>query len=449
MAVKSEAQVLTLLQEIANGIAEFHVFAATYVTARDAITAAISAADDQPEDADQLAAIRAVTDAMESVETAWRALARTLHATLGRLGGSTNLADEYLNIEAFRAYCVTNSKSVLSAGHTRGSVSAGGSNVGNGQCVIHRSNRANAVMDITHGQAVILRCTQSQFSGAQEGQELFTVIGAAKAGLAWQNGGTAQRSDWREHPHGKGTADWPANIIRVSDGSTIRAVDASVDGVVVNGQFAGEVGSTGAGAETIPSWETVSGGTNLDIDDTAASNNQFDQKLEFSGDFLIKQAIAGRIKAGVPYLLTFNCRVAAAITDGDIIVRVKDDSTTHIEIEVDSTALTNDTWSNRTAQVLVLPKNLGENLRVEVEVEDYAGSGSGFVENVVLAEMVMFDEGSFLGIVGGPIRFRDDDLFTYTDAFGTGGEIQRLIFNRAFGTYARHADPAVGLGDKA
>lgn len=87
-------------------------------------------------------------------------------------------------LEEIRDYMETNSQSVQTRTMSFGSISAGGSNVGNGtvyQLVVDRHNNA---LQAAIAEGALLECTKDQASGARRNNEVFTYEGdAARVGV--------------------------------------------------------------------------------------------------------------------------------------------------------------------------------------------------------------------------------------------------------------------------
>lgn len=444
MAVKTQAQVQSLVQAFNAVRTDTRTWLdGTFRTNFQAAMDAIDAGDWQPEDKKQRDAIKTMIEAGESLFAAVDNVYRSIHPTLGRYSGSTNLDDLDTNVSAFHDKLIDDSESVESRDLTKfSSWSAGGSNVGNGEARVLNTDAQGTAMDISHVETLTLRCTRdSSDEGIEPGQEEWTLYGGAKADESWLAGGSSHSGSYGPTQL-TGTSSpinglaWDHPVWNV--GETRKGVcGASDDNLIRSGDFEGTFSSN------VPPDFTLDSGT-PDADTSvyvkgaqslyAAANFKITQKFETTG--VAVPSLRG-------YTLSAYARVASTVTAGSLTVKILDDSTTHATITFTEAGLTNDTWTRGTEVDFILPAAVGANLRCEVELASYAGSGNWNVDEVVLAPMYLNDRGRLINVVSGATHFRKGDLFTGATTSTDNGETQTHL-NETCQRWVEHAGTPVG-----
>lgn len=438
MAAKSETQVLTLLQQVTK----LHWDTETALLANDATIAAIldaiAAGDDQPEDETQVAALAAAITASSGLYAALNALARAVAPTLARFAGYPTPSDGNVSAQcqSFFAYMIANSKVFKDWGLTKGtSPAAGGSNVGTGKLFWGVTGPRSTEQLIGHPETIRLECVADALgnTGVRSGSEQFRITGSAPAARPWGLAGAGGSAGDFNRSVGGSLYDWNARTPLVRAGGTLNAVHSgSGRDAVVNDEGGFESALTtddASSAAKIANWTITAGATNLDL--STAIKYRGSQSLEVSGNAAMKQLLGQEYRRAIdsnrPYALCCAVRVASTVSDGDVIVRVKDDSTTYATLTVDTTGITDDTWTQATPVSVMLPPNIGANLRIEVEIDNYAGSGDIHVDEVVLAACPVYDLGYVVRPFASDVDFKVGDVFTVSATLSKAGKIANTL----------------------
>lgn len=446
MAVKSKAQVQALAAAMAAlDDAARTWLAGTFTTDVQAVTDAIAAGDDQPEDADQNDAVKAVLAAGDALMSAIGALFKTLHPTLGRYASSPNLKDRERNWAAFHDKLTTDAEAITSSGASKFSSWSAGSNQGNGDFVVHNTDPAALAMDCSHVETLKLRCTKdSSVAGVIPGAEVFELTGGAAGDQKWEEGGSAGGT--YKHTHGFSVNDWAADQPKIDTGGTLKSVgDSTAAGNLIAGDYEATFGS---GTGKIPGWTITAGDSLISADTT--NHLKGSQCMAASGNFTKYFPLTTSGGGGISgigtlraYALRAHIQRRAGVTGGTATVKVLDDSATHVTLTQDIATLVDNTWTKMAPTAFVLPRTVGKNLRVEVQVASHAGSGNVLFDCVILAPLMLHDSGRCIGILAGTTAdWRINDTAT-GETTGTKAGFQRCI-NVWEGRYVKHAGTPVG-----
>lgn len=446
MAEKSKAQVLTVMQSDVDLMEKMETFlAGGFTTAMDVCSTANEAGDDVPEDPKRSDALKALRNAATSFWRAAESYYRTNAPVFGRFAGSTNLNNEATNFEAFHDKLIADAESIEQRELTKfSSMSAGGSNVGNGTVFVHTTDAAGTEMDISHSDTLTITCTGDQLdSGVSAEAERFQLKGTAVSDRVWDEDGAGDAGNSYDLVPSQ-AENKVSSVRRIwATGATVTSVGATANGgnILVNGDFETWPGTTNPGT-----WVVDSGTVNQETTNPAKGDNS----LNASGNFKISQAIASKpaVASLQAYGIQIYVRVEAAVSAGIVTMKVIDDSTTHATLTVDTTAIANDTWVKGAANgvTLVLPKGIGENLRIEIELASYGGSGIVLIDLAILSQLFQADGGRFLGLAAGLVDWKRGDVFTGVTTSTDDGKTQKW-HNRIYQRWWEHAAAAVAWPD--
>lgn len=446
MAVKIKAEVLTVMQKDVALMEAMEAFlAGGFTTAMDACSTANEAGDDVPEDLKRKDALKALRNSATSFWNKAVSYYKTNAPVFGRYAGATNLDKEPVNIEAFHDKLIADAESIEHRELTKFSTMSAGSNKGNGTVFVRNLDAAGTDMDISHGtETLTITCVRDQLdSGVTAEAEQFELEGTAKEDHVWEEGGVGDAGNSYDIvPHEAANkvssvqAIWSSGGIRRSVGAT-----ATGGNILVNGDF-----ETWGDATTLGTWVKNSGTTNQETTNPAKG----DSALSSSGNFKITQAIASKpaVASLQAYGIQLYVRVAAAVTAGIVTMKVIDDTATRATLTVDTTSLVDDTWTKGATGgvTFVLPKGLGDNLRIEIELAGYTGSGAVLIDLAILAPLYQTDGGRFLGIASGLVDWKRGDVFTGATTSADDGKTQKWL-NRIYQRWWEHAAAAVNWPD--
>lgn len=440
----NKAQTLTLLQAMVDVRQNLRAYlAGDFSTDINALSTAIAAGDDEPETVRQRDAMQAMIAAAEGF---WDSTAEGLRAvalSLGRYAGSPNLSDPETCLAYFNQKLVDDSEAIVSRGLTKfSSLSAGGSNVGDGGAVVHDSDPSGTAPDVSHIETLTFECVKSSFEGAPIGKEQFVIRGQDLGGYAWEERGSAAVGV-HQWTLGLTDEDHASEQPRAGHGETLLAKGwaRSAGNIVRNGDFAAAEGTS---TTKIANHTITSNPSNVARNTTTYLLAASGGSLAFSGNAVLDHDL-DRIDTRCSYTLAAWTRVDAAVTAGTITIKVKDDSTTHATITVDTTGLTNDTWTKATEVKFMLPQNVGANLRVEIEMASYAGSGNAYVGAYGLFKNTLVD-GRGICIIQGQTPWRRGDVFTGATTVSETGKISREL-GGVFRRSVKHAGSATYWSD--
>lgn len=309
------------------------------------------------------------------------------------------------------------------------------SNRGNGTFCVLNTDPQGLQLDISHVETLTLRCTAAEGSGAQAGSEVFSIEGASGATRNWKDGGSGRGGQYAPT---QGLAVNGASADQKPASGTIVSLDgASQLNLVQNGSFESTFSS---GTGIVPNWVTAEYAV-LSAETTLVVKGS--QSLKATGNFTIYNLLKARVGALRAYALEAWVYVHASMTAGTLTFKVKDDDTTHssFTITCDTTTLANATWTKLPYTAAWLPRTIGKNLRVEIELTGYAGSQYVLVDEVKLIPLLLLDGGRAVGVMGGSRNWQLNDCATgATTSANTGTRQERL--NRHHKVAIRHAGSA-------
>lgn len=318
-------------------------------------------------------------------------------------------------IDRLSQYFADNSESVNSREFTFGSISAGGSNVGDGTIKRLTTDRWGNAIEAAWAQKVTIECVRDQSSGASEHEEVFEMRGEASGVDPLVVDGSGSRAD-------------------------LKAVSAR-DSIIANPSF-----DTASGADATPTaitnWTIATGVIgSLQLSDNAdeifrgARGVATPKALRFDGNVKLTQALSLRranVRADTPLYacLRWNREegsgsgATVTLTLGSQTASVAVGSTTGwqtLEISLPSGWL--DQWNTTDPTVAV----------------EVSGLSSGYVlvDDLIVAPYQRFDGLWYLAL-GGRTKFLKDDVFTFTDTGGTSGVINYWLW-WTYGKYLPHA----------
>ena len=315
---------------------------------------------------------------------------------------------------------VAASETVKNRAWTYGAVTAGGSNVGNGTC--YRLTKEENNGDIETGAysagVVKVEITNDKNTGATEGNEAVLIAGQGQTSLDALESGTAPT------------------------GSVTTSAKRPQDGILSNPSFST---SSGTGATlAFDNW-TLTDATkalaNTSIyyrDDPSATANQ---SLELTDNNAVVQYLdnaASKIDQSKPVFLIVRYRRKSSC-DGALTVRLGSKTAS----VADLTSKTDATWFDLAIASTsdCYYDNFKENpspysgLRIEIALASRT-NGSLIVDDIVLAQPVLFD-GKWYLVVAGSVDFLKSDYFTFTDSVSNTGRIQTTLA-RLFGVTLPH-----------
>lgn len=326
--------------------------------------------------------------------------------------------------QIFRAlydWFVDKSYTVQSRDITYGSASAGGSNIGNGDCGRLTEDENGFNLEACHVEKKLLKCIADQNTGVQEQAEVFEIIGQPSS-----------FDSVLRYSFGSG-AD--ANTTIVSK----HAGQGSGGSLLTNSSFS-EFDNTATPKFT--GWTETSGSANIDQDTSTFYRShpgaQTDASLKLTGNALIKQTLTNmrirRLDVDTPYQFRIMVNKAAGSgTGGNIVIRMGSSTKT-----VALTALTS-TWN----EVIIdfdqncWPRDFNEDsFDVEIEWES-ASSGYLLIDDAIFAPLDQID-GTYWFLRGNASSHTPwlvDDLLSVTDTGGAPatGKIQWWLWVSGFG----------------
>lgn len=310
-------------------------------------------------------------------------------------------------------YMDANSLSVNSRNITFGSVTAGGSNVGNGTVNRLTKDENDYPIEATTVEVKTFECRQDANSQTEKGEEVFEVRGqtANKDGLETAGSGVS---------------------------GTLRAMSCKDTAQILqNPSFTTYTGTTST-PTAIAGWTPTASSSvysNLEIDTTnyyrLYPGETTGAALKIKAADGVSQALTvlgGKMDPTRPYYMQVAWNRAVGSFSGTL--RISMGGTTKSVVIAAQTG-----WN-----VLRLDldqglwfKNFNEqDLDIKIEVTSYS-SGTLLVDDVILVPMAQID-GCWYTIVGGSTPFLRADSFTFTDSGGTDAIIQYWLW-RGYGMY--------------
>jgi hypothetical protein len=456
MAVKSQAQCVTLLAELAELREDMRaVLAGEFMTNVNAVSAAIDAGDDVAEDTVSDNALKQVVADANTLFASINNLVRTVAPHLGRLAGAANLTDYDLCIAKWNEYLHANAQNVEVSGlSVSATMTANGSNVGTGKVIAGLTDAESLVMDIGHIETKTIRCTMDATQGATAGREIFTIFGTTNASLnLWDalgsGSGQGYAGIW-----GKGSKEWPSNVKQSN--VTIRSCGAArgAGNIIKNGDFEVAIGSA-TGTTKLQDWTISSGDATMVQASTAGTDLVAGTySLKNTTNFLMYQNIAlSDVKAGNPYALSIKGRTingGAGTVTGTLTVKIKsrDDVTTYATLTQAIGSFSVNTNELTALVYFVLPKQ-HKDLKVVVELASIGGTAATptlAIDDVMFTEAEIVDGGRAIAIHDGSNinssgmvtgRWKYNDEYTTVTGGSYTGTNQRQ-FNELFGRYVKH-----------
>lgn len=449
MTSKTEAQAITQLHDYIGLLLVMRDFLeGPFELALENISDELAVADEQPETAIQSQALAQVRQQGAALFNQVLSFCQTIHPTLGRLAGSPNpLGVGAANLAKLNDYLVGATKHVKSRGLTFTTWAAGGSNVGTGSVIRLVTDLNGEQTDCAHPDASLrLRCIQSAGPGVNEGQEPFDLIGTA---ISWPwvdanlgGSGRGYSPSW-----GYGIKEFSAqqDKINVSENaSVIRAISGGSSQNLIQNGSCEAAALAASGNDKFSGITFVSGADKVAINETSPIMG--DQDLKITGNckfYFPLRTRAIRPKTAIAFGAILK-RIEGDDMDLDITLKIIDDSTTHSTITLDETGLTaNAVDANYSAKVL--PSNVGENLRLEIEVTNFTASTPAtdylLIDEFIVGQMYALDGGQCILPVAGVTPFKTDDVFT-TSVTTTDAGLVQYFMNRVFGRYLTHEGTA-------
>lgn len=365
---------------------------------------------------DAMAASRSALASMIGTPQAAREL-RPLLTTYARVIGVPD-RDAQAIIDEIYQHFIDNSYTVASRGISFGSVSAGGSNVGNGTVTRLTVDENSLAIESVYCEDKTVKCIADEHSGATEHEELFTIYGEPllKDDLENVNSGFV----------GQATALSGRTASRYLSNPSFDVVSAGTD----------------ASPTTIQGW-TMGTAADFQVDRNTYYRDYVGTtspgSLLFENNNTIEQNLNVRNVTWDPKVPAY-CQVAiqrSGSCDGTFTLTLG-----NVTKSVDVTTLTNGEW----AIVRIGPSsdNWFKNWNKEDPLVKLAlasrTTGTLYADDVILAPMTRFGSqvtGTWIAVVGGETPFLRDDVFTFTDTDGGTGKIQRWAF-RGYGRYFPH-----------
>lgn len=439
---KSKAQVLTLIQEVTRFRDDARTWlSGTFTTDYNLVATAISAGDDEPEDAEIEDALKEVELKGQELFQAVSAVCFSIHKTMGRYAGAKTLDDPIRNLNKFHDKLTDDSEAVESHGRTKFTSLSSSGGSGTGVSPIAGSDPDSIVLDIAHIETISLICDRAAGHDGVAGQEQFRVEGNAEIDLNWDDptsgdGEFLYAPDYRNRVNGFSEKVQNANRLRSVDGG-------SPLNKLKTGDFEAIPGNSQWGR-----WSLDSGSM-----PTRETTNQYkgDGCLNAQANFQLSQSLVGKLKPLAPHAMSFMVRVNAALSAGDITLLIQDDSTTHKSLTIDGSTLTNDTWTRIPTTInnatFNTPNGYDQNLKAILKLENLAGaSAEVLVDETVCREAEMLDGGYAVSLIGGDVDWAYGQTLSASTTSTAGGTTQRMI-NEVFGTWLKHAGTAVYWAD--
>ena len=451
---KSKAETRTLIRAIVDMGINLRTYLQTdFETDYEALSTALAAGGDEPEDDFQLQRLATMKGSAQAFYSSWVQMMFSIHPTLGRLASSPDLSDYQQNIDSFNDYLHTGGESVEERGIVPfSSMTAGGSNYGTGKILVHTTGANGEKLDISHLETLTLKCISDFFSGSSLGREEFSIYGEALAGYNWNSvdaGGTAKTGGFA-YTYGKGLKDFSPRQEFLKSGDTIKSVNGSTSSgnLVNNGDF--ETAITGSGTTKLPEWVISSGDSTLTQESTNEIKGDF--SIKATGNFTMYQNVTNQDKFhaksihGMAIMVRTDNGGAGTVT-GTLTFKVKsqDDATAYETITVDLSTLTpgNPGTVYHATETFVLPET-AKPLKFEIVLASIGGTAADptvVIDEVVCVPMPIVDGGRAIAIISGVNDWRYNDYFdgeTTLMATSNPGEIQRAI-NEVFQRFLKHS----------
>lgn len=448
MAFKTRDQVVALMRAVALMLSENNTYAdGDFLTNLNAVSTALDAGDDAPEDATIQTALDLVETKMGELFSSMVGLASSLAPVFGRLASCPDLTNTNLNLDYFRQYMTDNGETVLMRGLTYDTAATiTGTGAGAGLLTLSKLDPSGKVIDVGRDEDISLICTKDFSQGATAGAEQFTVYGEGGPAYPWQEGGSSNTPAY-DYTYGNVRADFGAEMQRLS-GQALASVGGatSAGNLMQNGDF--EQAISGTGTTKLPRWTINAGDSTLtqETSDPIFGTYSLAASANFEMDnFTLSQ----KLKPRVPYFIAIKLERVSSAT-GTVTVKVmdSDEGVTHATLTQALGSLTNATPVPIQPVIFILP-DTAEDVKVQVELASLA-VGTMKLDDVIIAPATYL-KGYLAALVDGTTRnasgyangrFKNGDKFVIQTAVDTAGEglVQEYIFNRPTGRYMPSAE---------
>lgn len=377
----------------------------------------------------------ATTQALQSFRSGLSSLASTTGvltplilelAKIGYNSRSQGIINALLDI---RDGMIGASETVKNRAWTYGSVTAGGSNVGNGNCyrLEEEANAEKIEVGSVSGGVVKVEITNDKNTGATQGNEAISIYGLGNTPTDSLEPGTA-----------------PTGLLNTN-------AKRPQDGLISNSSFSTYSG-TGA-TLAFASWtlsDATKAAANTSIFYRADPSAAADVSLELTDNNSILQYLddaSGRLDKTKPVFFIVRYRRKDSC-DGALTIRLG----TKTEAIADLTSKTNATWFDLAIANSsdCFYENFKENpspysgLRLEIALTGRS-TGSLIIDDIILLQPQLFD-GKWYLVTAGSLDYLDGDYFTFTDSVANTGRIQTTLA-RLFGVTLPHTSGSPTYAD--
>lgn len=346
-----------------------------------------------------------------------RALLDPLWLTLGKVKNYPETTPEPIIARYYEDF-VDGSDSVNSREFTFGSVTQGGSNIGNGTINRLTVDENNFEIENATPDTKTMECTRDEHTGSDEHEEAFEIHGqhADRHGIVVSGSG---RVDEIRGKSARTSQDFLEN-------PSFDTLD-------------GTVGSP----TTIPGWDVTTIG-NFELDPANYyrdhSGGGTPRALKLTADDGVSQNLNNTnvdINPGVPMYLQFAWNRSIGASDACTL-------TLTLGSQTEAIAVAGDEWGWQIGRLAIGQKNWHktwnkEDPTVAIDLTGLA-SGSILIDDVVFVPYDFFD-GLWYAAVGGSTPWLRKDKFTVGDSIASDAKLQRA-FAELYGMYLPHVDDA-------
>lgn len=412
------SQTVDVLKQIVKILSDSRDFGSDFITAQAALGGLTNTAggDFKLLTNNRIQEYRAIINSLINGNSVNRRLTPVL-----RMFGEALDSPQTSNAELLRViteYMIENSISIKSRNLTFGSITAGGSNAGNGLLYRCLKDKYNLEIQNCFVDDKTFTCISDRNSGSESGEEVFRV----ETSYLGQD-----------------------NLNRESLGSTTNLIATTYRGsktFVGNPSF-NQFTGTEANPTDITNWTVDDDIAHLELDSTnfyrdfiPDVENGTARSLVFKDDDKISQNLTNRRGNFVrtnPYFISVAYFADTSVSAGDLILTLGN-SSVQADLTVNKNqwnrltiALDEDAWFDNFNDIP---------LELSIEVDNLAG-GNVRVDDLIIAPMTLFD-GLYWIILGGNVPFEIEDKFTITGDSESGtAKIQREIW-RGFNSYLPH-----------
>lgn len=310
-----------------------------------------------------------------------------------------------------REYMVDNSQDLNSRDISFGSISAGGSNVGDGTIYRLTTDEYDQAIEAVFLDVVTARCVRDQNSGTLVGREVFELT------------------------HGDALPD---RISEAGSGRRGTIVGHAGDEILRNASFQTLDGTVGS-PTTIPNWTVANDIANFELDSTnyfrsspeeKANGTSYSLKITATDTISQKLSTLNRsLDPNTPYMALCRYNRTVGSDSGTLVLRMGAETAT-VAVSAQSgwqtlaLAMDGDKWLRQFQE---------DDLDLMVDWTRTGGDGLR-VDDVLFGPMTRFDNLWYFA-AGGATHFLTEDEFTFTDALnGSDGKIQAWLW-RAYGVW--------------